>query len=99
MYLIIGIPVVCGYMFLLNQVDSSKLPLFVQFLAFAIIPFGIYLLIMVIGRTRLEKLTYEALREHGYFVCTTCGYRLDVLPDTTDRCPECGEAINAARSE
>lgn len=41
----------------------------------------------------------SALREFGHEVCLRCGYSLRGLPDTTDRCPECGLQRLSARDE
>ena len=40
----------------------------------------------------------RAMRERGYDVCVSCGYRLVGLDDDISRCPECG-ASRAARGD
>ena len=39
----------------------------------------------------------EAMRRHGFELCTECGYWLKGLPDGTERCPECGAAFSPAQ--
>ena len=41
-------------------------------------------------RWRFAPCVYQALREHGFDVCSRCGYWLRDLPEDETRCPECG---------
>lgn len=44
-----------------------------------------------------RKKFYPVLREHGFDVCSGCGYRLsgdDRTATGVDRCPECGMEVN-----
>ncbi len=44
----------------------------------------------VLQRYRFAPCVYRALRQHGYDVCTKCGYWLKGLGANSDTCPECG---------
>ena len=33
-----------------------------------------------------------AMRDLGYDICIGCGHRLQGLPESSDKCPECGES-------
>ena len=41
----------------------------------------------------------RAMRERGYDVCVSCGYRLEGLDDDISRCPECGAPHGCPRGD
>ena len=52
----------------------------------------------ILQRYRFAPCVYQAMRQHGHDVCTTCGYWLRGLEDGIENCPECGAGRAAMTS-
>src|SRR5262245_30256582 len=42
-------------------------------------------------RSLYRRPVYRAMRDLGYDLCLSCGYRLQGLDEAVEQCPECGE--------
>ena len=52
-----------------------------------------FLVVRWLHRRGAAKFLRQQLVEEGVSICVECGYRLDGLGATTERCPECGAGV------
>lgn len=83
--------------FLSNITPSSTL--------FAVLLWIFYFIIFFVGshylvfHIRFRPYLYQELRNRGYDICEKCGYILIDIPESSERCPECGTTRSALPTE
>ena len=83
-----GIPVVLGWLGLSGQTTAYNW-------AFAVVSLLVWPYSAWVYRTLYIKPVRQAMRDHGYDLCISCGYELRGLGDEVERCPECGSSREA----